>query len=227
MDLDDRALYLILGMVLGSALGYVVRMLQEIQKDIVVVNGEVHDIKEEVDEIDSIVKTKRRDEAGFMRVPVVADILVISVLALTVWAAWSTGETNNKLEAAITDISANQKADDLQEVRIQKITSCTLEFTSKTIEALNERTTYTGRSSEANAQVLQAQQDFLEIILRIPPPSDADALAALRTYTDAVAKYNILEDKAKDKRNEFAYPTNEELAACLGVEFPEVQKKGK
>lgn len=225
MDLNDRALYLILGMVLGAVLGYVARMLQEIQKDVVGVSNEVHDIKEEVDEIDSIVKTRRvRDEGGFMRIPVVADILLISVLAMTVWAAWSTGSTNNKLEAAISDISANQKKDDAQELRIQKVTSCTLEFTSRTIEALNERTTFTGSVASANSEVLQAQQDFLEIILQIPPPSDKDALAALRTYTNAVAQYNVLADKSEGKRNEFAYPTNKELATCLGVKLPEVQE---
>ena len=224
MDLNDRATAILVGMAIGAVLGYLTRMLQELNNkvDATVIN--LHDIKEEVDEIDTIVKTRReRDERGFMRIPVVADIILISVLAMTVWAAWSTGETNNKLEVALSEIQENQAADDKQEVRIQSVTSCTLEFTSKTIKALNERTTYTGRASEANAEVLQAQQDFLEIILRIPPPSDADALAALRTYTDAVSQYNVLIGKDKDKRNRFAYPTNEELAACLDVKLKDVE----
>lgn len=225
MDLSDRALYILVGMVIGAVLGYFSRVLQEIRKDVADNASVVHDIKEEVDEIDSIVKSNRvRDESGFMRIPVVADIILISVLAMTVWAAISTGVTNNKLENALDDIRQNQSADDRQEVRIQKVTSCTLEFTSRTIQALNERTTYTGQAANANAEVLQAQQDFLEIILKIPPPSDEEALEALRTYTLAVGEYNVLADKSDDKRNEFAYPTNKELAACLGVKLPEVQE---
>jgi hypothetical protein len=224
MDLDDRAFYILSGMAIGAVLGYLTRMLQEIRKDVVHINNDVHDIKEEVDEIDAIVKNRReRDEGGFVRFPIVADVILLSVIAMTVWAAWTTGETNSKLEDAISDIQVTQKSDEAQEVRIRKVTSCTLEFTSKTIQALNERTTYTGRASEANAKVLQAQQDFLEVILQIPPPSDADAVAALRTYTSAVAEYNVLIKKDKTKRNRFAYPTNEELASCLGVKLPEVQ----
>lgn len=225
MDLDDRALYLFLGMVLGAVLGYVSRMLQEIHKDVSVLNIDVHDIKEEVDEIDSIVKTRRdRDDGGFMRFPLVADIVLIAVIAMTAWAAVSTGITNNRLGSAIEDIQAVQRADEKQDTRIQKITTCTLEFTSKTIAALNERTTYTGQTTASNVRVLQAQQEFLEIILQVPPPSDEDALVALRTYTDAVAEFNVIAEKQKDKLNRYSYPTNQELATCLGVELAEVEE---
>ena len=225
MDLNDRAVHILMGMVIGAVLGYLTRVLQEIYKKVEASAVDIHDIKEEVDEIDSIVKNRRdRNEGGFSRVPWVANLIMLSVIAMTVWATFSTGATNNKLEKALIDIQENQAADDKQEIRIQRVTSCTLEFTSRTIQALNERTTYTGKASDANAEVLQAQQDFLETILRTPPPSDEDALAALRTYTNAVATYNILADKSRDKRNQFAYPTNKELAICLGLTLPEVQE---
>lgn len=224
MDLDDRAFYIIVGMAIGAVLGYFTRILQEIRQDVVVLNNDVHEIKEEVDEIDTIVKLgHERDERGEAQPSLIYRLVLVSVIAMAVWASFTTNATNNKLENALTEIQNNQAADDQQEIRIQKVTSCTLEFTSKTIQALNERTKYAGKATDANARVLQAQQDFLEIILKIPPPSDQEALAALRTYTNAVGNYNVIADKNKKKRLRYAYPTNEELEACLGIKLPEVQ----
>ncbi len=228
MDFDERALYLLLGMILGTiigtAVGYAARMMQDIQQKVVVLYLDIQDIKEEVDEIDTIVKTRRvRDENGFMRIPLVADVVLIVVIALTFWAAWATGETNNKLEKAVSDIQAVQAADAKQDARIETISQCTLEFTSKTILALNERTRYSPGASEANADVLQAQAEFLEVVLKIPPPGDAESRAALQVYTVELDKFNKIARKNIGSQLEFAYPTNEELASCLGVSLPEVQ----
>lgn len=224
MDLNDRLLHLLIGMVIGAVVGYLTRVLQEIQKDVKNTQFDVHDIKEEVDEIDSIVKSRRgRDERGFMRIPIVADLILIAVISMTAWAAISTGSTNNKLEKAIDDIRAVQKAENLQDKRLETISQCTLEFTSKTILALNERTRYSPALSTANAEVLRAQADFLRIVLIIPPVTDAEARDALEMYTAELNKFNEIARKNSDTQDTFAYPTNKELATCLGVDLPDVE----
>lgn len=223
MGLDERLMWMLLGCVLGAIIGYLARMLQEINGNVEACIHEVHDIKEEVEEIDTFMKNRERNEGGFMRIPWAADILMVTVLALCVWASVSTGNTNNRLEDAVVELKAVQKADDAQDARIEKITQCTLEFTSKTIRALNERTTYTQAQADANVQVLAAQAEFLRIVLIIPPVTDLDKRAALEAYVNALSDFNNVAAKNKEQVRKYAYPTNQELADCLGVSLPEVE----
>lgn len=234
MDFDDRAGWLLLGCILGAALGYFARMLQEIRKDVDVVAHEIHDIKEEVDEIDTIVKEKReRDEVGALRLPQFTQfkwrdvnwqaVVLFVVVAMSVFASFSTQANNNKLEAAVQDIKEGQSADKDQNARLERISQCTLEFTSKTILALNERTTYTPALSQANVDVLQAQADFLNVVFEVPPPGEQAGRKAGATYIAALDKFNAIAAKNSKKTEDFAYPTNQELANCLGVTLPEVE----
>lgn len=227
MDLNDRVFYVILGCVIGFFLGYFVRLIQDvgkIQKAMTLVGAEVHDMKEEVDEINIDMKDRRRrNEDGFMRVPLIADLLVVLVLSLTFWAAYTTGETNNHLEKAVSDIQAVQDTAAKQDKRIERISQCTLQFTSKTLTALNQRTTYSVDLAQANIEVLQAQADFLKIVLIIPPVSPTDSRAALQVYVTALDQFNNIAEKNKDKITTYEFPTNEELAQCLGVKLPAVE----
>lgn len=223
MGLDERVTWMLLGCVLGFMVGYLVRTLQEIKGDVEVMADDVHEIKEEVDEIDTIIKRRERNEGGFMRNAVVADAVMILVLALCFWASWSTGSTNNKLEDAIKDIKRVQTAGMAQDRRIEKITQCTLEYTSKTIKALNERTTYTQDQADANVRVLSAQSHFLKIVLILPPVTKAESRAALEEYVSALNDFNRVAAKNRAKVKQYSFPTNQELADCLGVTLPEVE----
>lgn len=89
MEFGDRLMWMLFGAIIGFALGYVVRLLQ--------------DILHTVHEVDELVK-QPRDEEGFMRNPKVADAAMLIVVAFTAWAAFSTWSTNNSLES-------NYKAD--------------------------------------------------------------------------------------------------------------------
>ena len=83
MGLDDRLAYLMIGCAIGFILGYFVRALR--------------DIKEELHEVDEIVKKQERGEAGFMRFPMVANAALILVLGLSLWASFTTQKVNNEL----------------------------------------------------------------------------------------------------------------------------------
>lgn len=247
MDFDERAGYLLLGCVLGAIFGYFARMLQEIRKDVDVVAHDVVDIKEEVDTIETIVKNGRlpqRDEVGAIdlsrwRTPHVsrlwrnadgkiyrprwAAIALFLVVVMAVYASFSTGIQNAKLEVAISDIKRGQDADKAQNARLEKISQCTLSFTSQTITALNQRTTYTPALNQANVEVLQAQADFLDVVFTLPPVSDEEGREAGGVYRAALDRFNAIAAKNNIKVGNFAYPTNQELADCLGVTLPEVE----
>lgn len=91
MELSERIGWLLIGMAVGFALGYIVAQLRE--------------IKEEVDEIDEIVKQTRktprrrvRDENGFMRIPIVADLAYLFALLLVLSGLWFSNQQRQALE---------------------------------------------------------------------------------------------------------------------------------
>jgi hypothetical protein len=89
----EVAMYLGLGGAVGFVLGYIVRSLREIKEgvDEVKSHDQKHEIAEEV--------TKRvKGEGGFVRIPYVQDVLMIFVITLVVYAAWSTQGVNNDLQ---------------------------------------------------------------------------------------------------------------------------------
>lgn len=95
MDLLERAIFLLIGGGVGFILGYIVARLRE--------------IKEEVDEVLDIEKGKAsraRGEEGFMRVPLVADIMYLTVLALVLYGVYLSIQASN-------DIKANAKEDQI------------------------------------------------------------------------------------------------------------------
>jgi hypothetical protein len=95
MDLIDRFTFLLVGCVLGFLIGYVVGQRRTIEH-----------IKETVDEVDDIVKEnlgepkqkRRRDERGFMRNPVRANLALLVVVLIAVSAAFLAQKAQNDLQ---------------------------------------------------------------------------------------------------------------------------------
>lgn len=188
MDLTDRLSWLIFGCLIGFVLGYIARYLQE--------------IKQELDEVDQIVKQDRkRDERGIMRYPILADIVLLLVVIMTVWAAFASQKASNEVEDA--------------QDRISRITACNQEYLAKTIKALNERTTYTRQQVEANVKLQRAQATFIAVILEDPPASDSRRGEALRHYFKALTDFVSVNSKADAKAENYPYPTNDELSSCI------------
>jgi hypothetical protein len=185
MGPGERLTWWLFGCAVGYILGYIVRSLRE--------------IKEELHEVDDIVKS--HDERGFMRNPIVADIMVLLAVGLTAWAAFSSQSALNSYE---------QTQD-----RITRITICNQQFLAKTISALNERTTYTQDQVASSVRLNKAQGEFFRTIFENPADDGAE-LQAFRAYLNAYEVF--LEESQSSKRHVSMnpYPTNEELAACLG-----------
>lgn len=80
MEFADRLGWWLFGCAVGFILGYIVRYLRE--------------IKEEVHEVDELVK-KIDKEGGFVRYPYVADVMLIVVVLVTVWAAFLSQKASN------------------------------------------------------------------------------------------------------------------------------------
>ena len=217
VDFSDRVGWILLGM----ALGYIIRLLQEMKK-------EVHEVDEIVTRREQRSKTKKprreRDEGGFMRFPLAADIAMGLVFAMCLWATFTTGATNNKLEDAIgdlkaqqTSIVAGQKEDEQIQLRLARITVCTQEYLGKTIKALNTRTEFTQAQANANVKLQQAQTEFLQVVLIRPPVSEAEREAALRLYVTRLEEFVAIADKNRKATAKSDYPKREELQSCLST----------
>lgn len=187
MGLDDRVTYLILGMAVGFILGYITKALRE--------------IKEEIKQVDKTVK-RQRNERGFMRFPLVADAMLLVVLSITVYAAFSSQKVSN-------DVTDTQ---DL----ISRVTFCNQEYLADTISALNERTTYSTEQARANVKLQEEQTELLAFLLTEPPPDESAGREALRDYFQSgLQNFINVNERALAKYEENPYPTEDELQACL------------
>jgi hypothetical protein len=188
MELSERFGWMLLGMGVGFVLGYIVARLRE--------------IKEEVEEIDAIVKeVRKRDEGGYMHIPKVANALYLLVLAIVVWGAFSAQKASNEVESA--------------QDRIAQVTACNQEYLADIIETVNERTTYTAEQARLNIELQQSQSQFLGILLEDPPPSDQRRSEALRSYFGALGDFIEINARARDKAAANPYPTRQEYQSCV------------
>lgn len=192
MDFEERLGWMLIGCGIGFILGYLVRTLQA--------------MKGEIDEVDGLVKRKlgdRKTDEGLVRYPLILDVALAIVVGLTVWAAFSSQRASNDAETVQKDQAV--------------FVTCNSEYLSKTIRALNERTSYATDQAQANIELQRAQSQFLAIILAQPPVDDDAQRRALQRYFDGLTKYIDINSKVAQKAVSFPYPTNEELRQCLGV----------
>lgn len=191
MGLDDRVWYLLLGCLIGFVLGYITRALR--------------DIKEELEEVEHVITERRKDERGFMRYPIAADVAMILVLMLTVYAAFASQQASNDVKDA--------------QDRIARITSCNRVYLTRALDALNERSTYSTEQAKNNVALQREQLKLLEVLLTQPPPTPEQGREALVNYYDAgVKSYISVNGKALAKFRANPYPTEAELEACLSGE---------
>lgn len=189
MDLLERVILFGIGCAFGYLLTRIVDYLRE--------------IKEEVDEVLELEKnnSRPRDEAGIMRFPVVADIMLLLVVIVTVWAAVASQKASNTVEDQQDDIA--------------QITTCNQEFLGAVLIAVNERTTFTADQARANINLQQSQSEFLAIVLEDPPRTDEERSAALRAYFSSLNEFIKINGNAAQKAEENPYPTIEQFTNCI------------
>lgn len=204
MSLDERLTWFLLGVIVGLLIGW----LKDLRR------GEV-EIKEELEEVVKIVKTRKRDDTGFMRFPLIADAMLLAVIFMTVWASFASQKAANESEANSKQLAEVVHTLEDTQNQLAAVTACNTVYQQKTIKALNERTTYTAEQARKNVQLQQAQRQFLEIALIIPPVTKAELRDALEAYFTSLRDFVDVSQKAKQKTDKYAYPTNEELSTCI------------
>lgn len=191
MGLDDRVAYLILGCFIGFVLGYIARTLQT--------------LADRVDEVDKTVK--KRDEGGFVRNPIMLDVVLLFVVGLTAWAAIASQIASNK---------SNDTSDTVIQIQkdMAKNQACTTQVLFDVVTAANDRTTYSADQADANIKAWQAQLNLLTKS-QDPSLSRAQQINLYQTYTSQVQRYLELAVKARDQAQNHPYPTVEDLTGCL------------
>ena len=196
MAFDDRLGFLLLGGAIGFILGYIVRSLRE--------------IKEELDEVDEIVK--RRDHGGNDRGAVslrlVEQTALVVVLILVVYAAFASQVASNNSEKAQNDLKSQQEF-------VARVSVCNKIYLSKALSALNERTTYSEAQVNSNVDLQTSFSKLLGILLHQPPFSEAKREHATADYFQDLTKFISIADKTKRKQLENPFPETSELDACL------------
>ena len=196
MAFDDRLQYLLLGLGIGFVLGYLVRLVQGIQKD-------VEDVKEELDEVDEIVKRIDHDtnEGGFMTTRWGANIAAILVVALAFYASIVSQNASNDV----------QKSQD----RTDQVVTCNQNVLAEVLIALDERSTYSADLAAANIDLQQAQYDFFTLLAHKPPYSEERRHRAFLVYVDAQRAFLDLAEKSRAKVATHPYPSIEDFSTCL------------
>lgn len=176
MNLTERLEWLLIGCVIGFVFGCFVCFLRKLDERS---RGATSGRKERV-----------RNEAGFMRHPYVADIAMVIALALTVFAAFSAQQTNNKLE---------------------NVSNCNKEFLSKQIVASTTRTEFLKTQLDSNVALQKDQSSFLRTILD-QNATDKEEIDATRAYLGSLDHF--LEVAARSNTLQ-PYPNVDDLQACL------------
>ncbi len=195
MSLDDRLGFLLLGCFIGFVLGYIVRSLR--------------DIKEELDEVDEIVKRDRGErDRGAISLRLVEQIALVVVLIVVAWAAFASQQANNAIDK-------QQQGYEDQQAFIARISTCNKVYLSKALEALNERTTYSEAQVNSNVDLQTSFATLLGTLLHKPPYSDRKRNRATQQYYHDLTNYVSIADKTKQKVQENPFPTDKALDDCL------------
>jgi hypothetical protein len=190
MDWSERLMWLLLGCMIGFILGYIVRTLRE--------------IKDEVHEVDEIVKHDREignSERGALHGPTAAGVALIIVVGLSVWASFASARTNN-------DVQHTQ-------AQLKQVTDCNKDYLSRTIGVINARTRYAQRQAIANVELQKSQARFINLLLHDPPPDQATSLAAFHEYLNDLNTFISTSSDQANTVEQNPYPTTAELDACV------------
>jgi len=195
MAFDDRLGFLILGGMIGFILGYIVRSLR--------------DIKEELDEVDELVKDrfKNRDEGGFIN-STLGNVALLIVLGLTVFAAIASQKAHNDSENAVKQLK-------LAQVQLAHQTLCNRTVLKDALVALNERTTYSEAQVNTNVALQTSFSRLLGTLLNNPDLTPKEREVATNKYFQDLTNYVSIADKTKQKVHENPFPSDQELSSCL------------
>jgi hypothetical protein len=185
--MDVRLSWLLIGCGIGFVAGYIVRSLRE--------------IKEKVTDVDERVKKRETNDEGLIRYPLLYDIVLVLIVAMTVYAAIT------------SQLNANSVKD--QQHKIDDITSCNRDYLNKTIVALNSRTAYAQEQAFANVDLQTAFNKVVQASLQKPPPTEAQARKIVEEYATALQHFLEVSKKNNAAIASNPYPTSHEFTDCI------------
>ena len=118
--------------------------------------------------------------------------------------------------AVVTQGSANEANDAL--VQNQAVTTCNQRIMSKTLIALNERSTFTKATADSNIKLQQSQADFFAILLHRPPYSENRKTQSSFDYYHDLQEFLTLAKKGKVKVEQNPFPKIKDYKACVREE---------
>lgn len=179
-------------LLLGAALGFVFGYI---------VRG-LREIKERLPKVDD---EKRKNEEGLSHASWMGLSLLIVVL-LTATAAFMSQKASN-------DVQSTQG-------QLSRVTRCNQQFLSKTIVALNQRTSFTIKQANSNVKLQKAQAEYLNKILQQPTPPRRELIVSLNTYFSSLKEFVDVSEQSRRQLSQNPYPTKKELSDCLRTGLP-------
>lgn len=205
MDLIERCIFMTIGGVIGFILGVIVTRLRE--------------IKEELDEVDHLLKDKLKEEEGALSVRGLGAILqkwaVPLVVLLVAYSAFASQKASNKTDDTADQLNNVVMAQGKLVTSQGQVAFCNRQFLNKTIVALNERATFTAATTKSNVDLQAEQARFFGLLLERPPQTEREKEAAAQRYNHALQDFLALSKSALQKVVENDFPTSDEFSDCL------------
>jgi hypothetical protein len=197
MALIDRAIWFTAGWWVGFFIGWLVKRQRDTTST----------LKEIRDTVNSILED-RRNEGGFVRNRYVLDVFLLVIVCITAYAAFRSEQTSDRLADTQEKLAETQQ-------RLENTTACNRVYLGETIDALNQRTTYTVQQAQANLELQKEQARYLGTVLVLPQPSAAELRTSLQRYFSELGKFTRTNTRTIDEIESNPYPTPTEFSQCL------------
>jgi len=125
-------------------------------------------------------------------------------VALTAAAAFIAQSSANHSEQAV--------------YKVQSLSVCNQRIMAKTLIVLNERSTYTKATADANINLQQSQADFFGILLHRPPYSENRRTQSSFDYYHDLQEFLNLAKKSRKTVADNPFPTIRDYNRCIRQE---------
>lgn len=139
--------------------------------------------------------------------------LAIVVIA-TLWAALQSSSASNHATEAVSKVAEQNVSLTNQQHQLTAIQTCTQRILFRAIDALNQRTQYTGAQADANIDLQRSQ---LRLLLKglNPKSTQSEREAAFHNYVDDLQNFVTVVTQAQNSQTNNPYPTPAQYARCL------------
>ena len=154
------------------------------------------------------------EERGSSKISL-GNVTLIIVLVITVYAAIQSQIASNNSKTAIESNRVAIETLKQTQVAHNRIVFCLEQYTTKTLAALNGRTTYTKEQANRNVSLQESQARFLKLLLHQPPFSEARQSQAAQDYVTDLQQFVGVNEKAQEKIQQNPFPQSDALKTCL------------